>query len=342
MSQLRTVDAAARDPMEGNAMNALTKVDPVAEANLIEVLGNSLYPGAKPESIRMVLAWCRATGRDPMRKPIHIVGMSVKVAQGKYEWRDVLMPGIGTYRTDAARTGEYCGKSEPEFGPDTTMAFGTPGAMIEVTFPLWCRVTVKRLVRGEERSFTAREYFLENYATAGNTTTAPNMMWKKRPYGQLAKVAESQALRMAFPEESGNTNTAEEMEGKSFDGATIEHDVVQMPPLPRPDAVPRAQSGEPARRVQPPQPPPAEVAPPRVEASPEPPKARKQSVTAWLDALQLELDAAEGQAELDAICERDDVKAATEKLNDAAKQRLNDMIASALDRVSGLDTNMEA
>jgi phage recombination protein Bet len=318
--------------MEGNAMNALTKVDPVAEANLIEVLGNSLYPGAKPESIRLVLAWCRATGRDPMRKPVHIVPMSVKVAQGKYEYRDVLMPGIGTYRTDAARTGEYVGKSEPEFGPDTTMAFGTPGAMIECTFPLWCRVTVKRLVRGEERSFTAREFWLANYATAGNATTAPNMMWKKRPYGQLAKVAESQALRMAFPEETGNTVTSEEMEGK-FDGPTIDHGVVQMPPLPRQDAVLRAQPGEPARQVAPPAEPPAAEAPP---------KQRKQSVTSWLDALQLELDAAEGQAELDAICDRDDVKAATEKLNDAAKQRLDAMIASALDRVSGLDTNMES
>lgn len=40
-------------------------------------------------------------------------------------------------------------------------------------------------------------------------------MWAKRPYGQLAKCAEAQALRKAFPE-VGSMPTAEEMAGKEF------------------------------------------------------------------------------------------------------------------------------
>lgn len=191
----------------------------VNDDELIRVLQNSLYPGARPASVALALAWCRATGRDPMKKPIHVVPMWVKDATtGQGETRDVLMPGIGTYRTDAARTGLYAGKSEPEFGPDVTAKLGGT----EVSYPKWCKVTVFKLVGTETRPFTAMEFWTENYATAKKDTDAPNAMWRKRPYGQLAKCAESQALRMAFPDETGNTNTAEEMEGKTFEGMTID------------------------------------------------------------------------------------------------------------------------
>ena len=69
------------------------------------------------------------------------------------------------------------------------------------------------------RSFTALEYWVENYATAKRDTSAPNAMWARRARGQLAKVAEAQALRMAFPEFNGGTPTAEEMEGRFPDAA---------------------------------------------------------------------------------------------------------------------------
>ena len=200
----------------------------INEDEAIRVLQNSLYPGARPESVALALSWCRATGRDPMKKPIHIVPMWVKDAEtGQGGMRDVLMPGIGTYRTDAARTGLYAGKSEPEFGPDVTKNLGG----VTVTYPKWCRVTVFKMVGSEARPFPATEFWTENYATAKKDTDAPNAMWRKRPYGQLAKCAESQALRMAFPDETGNTNTIEEMEGKTFDGMTLD---AQAEPAPQP------------------------------------------------------------------------------------------------------------
>ena len=217
--------------------NASTALAPVTQDDMVRVLQNSLYPGARPESVMLALAWCRATGRDPMKKPIHIVPMWVKDAEtGQGAMRDVLMPGIGTYRTDAARTGLYAGKSEPEFGPDVTANLGG----VSVTFPKWCKVTVHKTVGSEVRPFTAMEFWTENYATAKKDTDAPNTMWRKRPYGQLAKCAESQALRMAFPDETGNTNTAEEMEGKTFDGVVIDNqpEPAARQALPRPrDAV---------------------------------------------------------------------------------------------------------
>ena len=212
-----------------------------AEDRMIDVMRASLYPGAKPDSIRMVMGYCAARNLDPLRKPVHIVPMWVKEpGSDKGAMQDVVMPGIALYRIEAARTGEYAGKSEPIFGPMQTQRLGGS----DVSFPAWCKVTVYRMVNGQRCEFTALEYWLENYATAKRDTDAPNAMWKKRAFGQLAKCAEAQALRMAFPEATGGEATAEEMEGKVLEPRAVENlaaapapDPVEAPlPLVAPDA----------------------------------------------------------------------------------------------------------
>lgn len=185
-----------------------------SDDELLPVLRNSLYPGAADDSIRLVLGYCKAAGLDPMAKPVHIVPMYDKKLGGM---RDVVMPGIDLYRVKAARTGQYAGCSEPEFGPDVTQTLG--GA--EVTFPAWCKVTVRRKLGDSVAEFTAVERWIENYATKRNDSAQPNAMWSKRPYGQLAKCAEAQALRKGFPE-IGSGPTAEEMAGKSIDADSLQ------------------------------------------------------------------------------------------------------------------------
>lgn len=153
------------------------------EQELMQVLQSSLYPGASTASIKMVLGYCKAAGLDPMQKPVHIVPMWDSKAGSM---RDVVMPGVGLYRTQAARSGECAGVSEPDFGPDTTETLGGQS----ITFPAWCRVTVKRrLPTGEVVEFTAKEFWKENYAVKGGKekSIAPNPVWTKRPYGQIAK-----------------------------------------------------------------------------------------------------------------------------------------------------------
>lgn len=175
-------------------------------------LKSSLYPGASDASVDLVLSYCKAAGLDPMQKPVHIVPMWDGKAK---EMRDVVMPGIGLYRTNAARTGQFAGMSEPEFGPMVTERLGSR----EVTFPEWCKVTAYRqLPSGHVAEFTAVEYWTENYAIKGgkDQDQSPNAMWSKRVRGQLAKCAQAQALRMAFPEAVGAGPTAEEMEGKAI------------------------------------------------------------------------------------------------------------------------------
>ncbi len=184
----------------------------IDEKALVTVLENSLYPGAQPTSIALVLNYCKAAGLDPMMKSIHIVPMWDSKAG---RMRDTIMPGIGLYRTQAARSGQYAGMSEPEFGPDVTETLGA----VEITYPAWCKVTAKRsMPSGAIAEFPAVERWKENYAVKGGKekSVAPNSMWQRRPYAQLAKCATAQALRAAFPELTGSQPTAEEMEGKEI------------------------------------------------------------------------------------------------------------------------------
>lgn len=206
-------------------MNAPNTIPSLAmnEAQLATVLENSLYPGANPQSIAMVINYCQAASLDPMQKPVHIVPMWDSKSQ---RTRDVIMPGVGLYRTQAARTGQYAGVTEPEYGPDITETIGGQ----QITFPAWCKVSVKRLLpNGAIVEFAATERWKENYAVKGgkDKSIAPNAMWTKRPYGQIAKCAEAQALRRAFPEMTGSQQTADEMEGREID-ITAEGETIKL------------------------------------------------------------------------------------------------------------------
>ena len=181
----------------------------LTDTQMVTVLENSLYPGANPTSIGLVMHYCQAAGLDPMQKPVHIVPMWDRNSGGM---KDVIMPGIGLYRVQAARSGQYAGMTEPEFGDEIKETVGGQG----IAYPKWCKVTVKRrMVDGSIAEFTALEFWKENYAVKGgkDKSIAPNAMWTKRPYGQLSKCTQAQALRMAFPEMTGSAPTADEMEG---------------------------------------------------------------------------------------------------------------------------------
>jgi phage recombination protein Bet len=189
------------------------KMDPglTATANgddVVELLRHSAYPDADPEAITRVVAYCRAVGLDPLHKPVHLVPLWDPSEQ---QTRHLILPGIGLYRMVAARAG-CAGIDEPEFGPDVQEQL--PDGPI--TYPAWCRITVhRRLPSGEIVHFTAREFWQENVARDPDAIhpNTPNAMWRRRPFGQLAKCAEAQALRKGFPE-IGAVPSAEEMEGK--------------------------------------------------------------------------------------------------------------------------------
>ncbi|MEG2266146.1 MAG: phage recombination protein Bet [Acinetobacter sp.] len=181
------------------------------DESMWSALTSSIFPGAKPESIIMAVEYAKARHLDIMKKPCHIVPMSVKDAKtGLSQWRDVIMPSITEHRITATRTNQYAGQDAPVFGPMVNITFGNTSHSV----PESCTVTIYRIIHGEKVPFCHTEYFEEACATTKDGSL--NSMWTKRKRGQLAKCAEAGALRKAFPEEIGNEYTVEEMQGKEI------------------------------------------------------------------------------------------------------------------------------
>lgn len=185
-------------------------------------MANNLFPGAKSESVLMVWDYCVARRLDPLKKPCHIVPTEVKVGD-KYEWRDVVMPGIYELRTTAQRTGEYLGHAKAQYGE--------PMAFAGVTAPEWCEFTVYRwnALAGMKAEYPVRILFREVVATRRDGNA--NSRWSRAPIQMLTKCAEAAALREAFPDEIGGEQTAEEMDGqRAVDAPVVEGKVIPAKP----------------------------------------------------------------------------------------------------------------
>lgn len=191
-----------------------------------KVLTDAIFPAAQtPDAIVLAMSYCRSRKLDIMKRPVHIVPM---YDSKKRAYVETVWPSISELRTTATRTGEYAGCDEAEFGPYETVTFtgrikqwsdeankmAWVDASKEVTFPLWCRITVYRIIKGVKCKFVGpKTLWRESYATVGGSDI-PNEMWESRSEGQLEKCAEAAALRRAFPEEIGNELSAEEMAGR--------------------------------------------------------------------------------------------------------------------------------
>jgi phage recombination protein Bet len=197
------------------------------------VLCEAIWPNARTaDAISLAVSYCAARKLDPMKRPVHIVPMW-NTALGKQV--ETVWPGINELLTTASRSGGFAGVDEPRWGPEQTKTFRGMKKIdnrdqpfeITLTFPVWCGVTVWRIVGGERRAFSQPVYWMEAYARLGFGSELPNDMWSKRTRGQLHKCALAASLRLGFPEDIGGQMSGEEMEGREIDsgGFTIEGSV---------------------------------------------------------------------------------------------------------------------
>ena len=163
----------------------------------------------------MELAWflrvANTVGLDPLRKQIYFIRR-----QG---W-PTFQTGIDGFRCTAHATQSFAGLDEVAFnGSDSQYDC----IMMGHVRPITASCTVYKLVQGHRVPFTATAGWDEYYPGDGPIGT----MWRKMPYGQLGKCAESKALRMAFPDNLSGLYTDVEMEQSDARGR---HDMTEHEP----------------------------------------------------------------------------------------------------------------
>lgn len=161
----------------------------------IELLKRTVCKDATKDEMALFVGQCNRTGLDPFSRQIHFVKRSGKIT---------IQTGIDGYRLIAERTGKYAGNSAPVFDGVGTLPNGKKHPMIAV-------VKVKRLVDGLERCFVGQALWEEYFPGHSNE----GFMWAKMPHNQLAKCAEAQALRKAFPQDLSGVYVDSEMDQAS-------------------------------------------------------------------------------------------------------------------------------
>lgn len=158
------------------------------------MIRDSYANGATEEEFAVLLEIAKVRRLNPLLRQIHFVKRWDK-DKNRYVWSaQVSIDGL---RAVAERTGLYNGQDEPEYGPKNAQGF-----------PEFAKVRVYR--KGWDRPVVGVAYWAEFVQV--NQYGKPTKFWANMPYNQLAKCAESLALRKAFPEDCGGLYTDSEME----------------------------------------------------------------------------------------------------------------------------------
>lgn len=151
----------------------------------VALISRTVAVGAPLEELAVFLHACRTLQLDPLLRQAYWI------PRGKPP-KGTLQVGIDGFRSLADRTGVYAGSEPAQFRGHVQIGD-------DRFAPEMARVTVWKIVAGHKAAFTGEAHWTEFYPGEG----PDGRMWRKMPHNQLAKCAEAQALRKAFPAQLG-------------------------------------------------------------------------------------------------------------------------------------------
>lgn len=176
----------------------------------LQLLKDVFFKTATHEEFQLFVHACERTGLDPFMKQIYPVKRWDSTLKREAM---TIQTGIDGYRLIAERTGCYAPGKEPTFAYEG-------GKVISATS------YVKKLTKDGTWHEISATAFFDEYCQK-NKEGNPTSMWAKMPHSQLAKCAESLAIRKAFPAELSGLYTKEEMDQSELpkEGNQIENGV---------------------------------------------------------------------------------------------------------------------
>ncbi len=166
----------------------------------IDLIKTTVAKGATDDELQLFLSVCHGAQLNPFLKQVHFV-KRWDTKQGREV--GTIQVGIDGFRAIAESGGQYAGSDDAVHRDDSEIKIKDE----TVKVPGSATVTVYKLIGSERCPFTATARWREYYPG-----DKQGYMWKKMPYGQLAKCAEGLALRKAFPKLLSGLYVPEEME----------------------------------------------------------------------------------------------------------------------------------
>jgi len=185
----------------------------------IGLVKSQIAPGASDGQLALFIQVCKQTGLNPFARQIYAVFRNEK-AGDKYESKMTIQTSIDGYRLLAQRSGEYAGQDGPYWYNPHTREWSD--IWLEDFPPAAAKIGVMR------KGFAQPIYAVASFKTYAvkfykkdTKSWELSAMWVRMPEVMIAKVAESLALRRAFPAELSGIYTDAEMEQADTSASTV-------------------------------------------------------------------------------------------------------------------------